>query len=395
MTTVGPVNRTNLRGARSGGGVGYSPCAFTGLANFTRQLNGSSQRDHTYRIIVRSAVEMLGLQGSWLMLVQHNGMLVKAGAFLPDGSEFREDLPGLEEATAQQLYQQVIHQEQALVIAPGSSPHRTAEHPAFHLAGDQALCLVPMKVARDPVGVLVLGARVNGKPNPFTMATFALANAIGQQAAIALYQFQLQCEVERFRGEVVNSLLRVIEARDGEVGQHSTRLVKYSEMLARGLDCSEHEIQQVCWAALLHDIGKIAIPQDILHRRGPLTVEEWDQVRRHPDIGADIIDSVTGLGAVAEIVRAHHENYDGSGYPRQLAGEDIPLGARILAVVDSFIAMTEGRPYLPARSPEEAVVELARCSGSKYDPQVIRKFLTLMCDHLEECCCELHSLLPA
>ena len=236
-----------------------------------------------------------------------------------------------------------------------------------------------MKVARDPVGVLVLGARVNGKPNPFTMATFALANAIGQQAAIALYQFQLQREVERFRGEVVNSLLRVIEARDGEVGQHSTRLVKYSEMLARGLDCSEHEIQQVCWAALLHDIGKIAIPQDILHRRGPLTVEEWDQVRRHPDIGADIIDSVTGLGAVAEIVRAHHELRRQQVSP-PAGKEDIPLGARILAVVDSFIAMTEGRPYLPfPRSCRRTSPLLGQQVRSAGDPEV----LTLMCDHLK------------
>jgi putative nucleotidyltransferase with HDIG domain len=150
-----------------------------------------------------------------------------------------------------------------------------------------------------------------------------------------------------------------------------------AERTAATLHCTEEEIQTIRRAGLLHDIGKISIPEEILHRPGPLAEEEWALIRRHPDVGAEIVLMVSNLAEVAELVRSHHERYDGKGYPRGLKGEDIPLGGRILAITDAYTTLTDGRAYREAISHNEAITELKRCSGSHFDPQVVEAFLSL------------------
>ena len=123
-------------------------------------------------------------------------------------------------------------------------------------------------------------------------------------------------------------------------------------------------------AALLHDIGKVAIPDEILHKPGPLTDEEWVLMREHPVIGERILRVLPGLGTVARIVRHEHERWDGGGYPDGLVAEAIPLGSRIIIAADTYHAITSDRPYRAARSHSEAVEELIRCAGTQFDPQV-------------------------
>jgi HD-GYP domain-containing protein (c-di-GMP phosphodiesterase class II) len=132
-------------------------------------------------------------------------------------------------------------------------------------------------------------------------------------------------------------------------------------------------------AAQLHDIGKIGIPEAILHKPGPLNEDEWGVMRRHPQIGQQILTQAKGqFGLVSHIVVAHHERWDGQGYPYRLAQQEIPLGARILSVVDSYDAMTSSRPYREALPTAQAREELLRCAGTQFDPQVVNAFLQVL-----------------
>jgi two-component system, cell cycle response regulator len=140
------------------------------------------------------------------------------------------------------------------------------------------------------------------------------------------------------------------------------------------LSLLSEELDEVVRAAELHDVGKMAIPDEILHKPGPLTDEEWSFVRQHTIIGERILGAAPALLAVAKLVRASHEHWDGSGYPDGLAGETIPLGARVVAVCDAFDAMTTSRPYRDAMSVEEALTEIRACSGTQFDPTVVEAF---------------------
>lgn len=172
-------------------------------------------------------------------------------------------------------------------------------------------------------------------------------------------------------------LSHALEIKAESTAAHSIRMTRLAERLAAACHCTDEEIQTIRWAGLLHDIGKIGIPDDILRRPGPLSEQEWAIIRRHPDIGAEIVLMVTQLTAVGELIRAHHEHYNGSGYPRGLAGGEIPLGARILAVADAYTAMTDGRIYRPTISHSAAIEELQRCAGRHFDPWVVEVILSM------------------
>jgi two-component system cell cycle response regulator len=165
-------------------------------------------------------------------------------------------------------------------------------------------------------------------------------------------------------------LLRALAERDPGLGTHA-ETVALAAATAEALELTPDEIEHVRHASELHDVGKVAIPDAILGKPGPLTDEEWSFVRRHPIIGERIILAAPALARVASLVRSSHERWDGAGYPDALAGEQIPLGARIVAVADAFAAMTAGRPYRAARSPEEALAELRREAGTQFDPAVV------------------------
>ncbi len=177
----------------------------------------------------------------------------------------------------------------------------------------------------------------------------------------------------------VRVLTAAAAARDRGTDAHSQRIVQLAEATTRQLGGSEEEQHLIRLAALLHDIGKIGIPDAILHKPGPLTAEEWTIMRRHPEIGRQILEEAGGIfRPLATIVAAHHERWDGKGYPIGLVGEEIPLAARILSVVDSYDAMTSHRPYRTPFSPREARAELQRGVGDQYDPCVVEAFLAVL-----------------
>jgi HD-GYP domain-containing protein (c-di-GMP phosphodiesterase class II) len=163
------------------------------------------------------------------------------------------------------------------------------------------------------------------------------------------------------------------------IAGHSQRTALLAQTLARGLKRPEEEAHLIARAALMHDIGKLSIPATTLNKPGPLTEQEWTIMRSHPQIGYLMLIGAGGIySRIAPLVLAHHERWDGLGYPLGLAGEAIPLGARILAVVDAYDAIIEWRPYRPSRSTEEAKAEVLRCAGSFFDPMVVEVLLQVV-----------------
>lgn len=185
-------------------------------------------------------------------------------------------------------------------------------------------------------------------------------------------------------GSTLRALSAALDSRDSDTEGHSQRVVAYAEAIARRIGLSDEDIATLRNGAILHDVGKIGVPDAILRKPGLLTPAEQTIMRTHPDIGFGMLESIDFLKSAAPMVRHHHERYDGTGYPKRLKGEEIPIGARIFAVADSFDAMTSDRPYRPASSIEEALQELSRFAGSQFDPQIVEAFLKLSPQELAE-----------
>ncbi len=173
---------------------------------------------------------------------------------------------------------------------------------------------------------------------------------------------------------LAEALVAALDVREHETGLHSKRVACHTLVLARRFTDSEEQLRQIYWGALLHDIGKIGIPDAILLKQGSLTDAEWAVMRTHPEKGHIILKAVPFMQEAAEIVLTHEERYDGRGYPRGLQGEQIPLGARIFAVIDALDAVTTDRPYRPAASFDAARAEVGRGAGSQFDPRAVEAF---------------------
>jgi putative nucleotidyltransferase with HDIG domain len=189
-------------------------------------------------------------------------------------------------------------------------------------------------------------------------------------------------ESESAYDSTLRALSVALDVRDRELEGHSQRVARYMELMARELRLAKVDLPTLRRGALLHDLGKIGMPDEILRKTGKLESSEWTIMKRHPAYGARILAGIPFLSGAAEIVRHHHEHFDGSGYPDGLAGEEIPLGARIFALADAFDAMTSDRPYRKAMSLPDALKEIERCSGGQFDPAIAAAFLRLPTERL-------------
>jgi diguanylate cyclase (GGDEF)-like protein/putative nucleotidyltransferase with HDIG domain len=184
----------------------------------------------------------------------------------------------------------------------------------------------------------------------------------------------LELETKERAVSIIYALAATVDAKDHYTYGHSKKVSQYAVKMAETMGLPPEKVTTIRAAGLLHDIGKIAVPDSVLNKAGPLSAEEWDPIRAHPELGIEILKHVIDLVNCLPGILHHHEHYDGSGYPGALKAEEIPLEARVLAIADAYDAITSMRPYHNQLSPQEALDELKRCSGTQFDPELVKIF---------------------
>jgi putative nucleotidyltransferase with HDIG domain len=284
-----------------------------------------------------------------------------------------------EPEAAMPYYLQALQQHEPIFLKRDDPQLSPAVRKALMLDLAHTIYISPLKVGSEVLGLLVLGERREDNREPFDVNKLRMVGAIADQAANALQRANMHEQMETTFLETVLALANAMDARDTDTQNHSRVLRELAGVICEEIGCSEDEVWAVRWAALLHDIGKIGVPDDILKKEGSLQPEEWAQMKLHPEIGARIVAPVKKLDQVAPLIRAHHEHFDGNGYPYGLKGEEIPLGARILTIVDSFSAMTDPkRLYYNPRTREDAINELRARKGTQFDPVLVDVFINLI-----------------
>jgi len=255
----------------------------------------------------------------------------------------------------------------ALAALPGLRGIALADAPAV---------VTRVTVQGSPAGVLAL-LRLE-HPESFRLSDQKLLRSVAEQVAMAVSNCELYEDLQNFLMATVKSLVNAIEAKDSYTSGHSERVNLISMLIAKAMGLDEETLETVRWASILHDVGKIGMPECILNKPDRLNAEEQEIMRRHPDRGYKVLTPIRQLSTPAVSVRAHHERWDGRGYPQGLTGREIPQVARIIAVADAFDAITTTRPYREARSIEYATRQILAVRGTQLDPEVVDVFLTLI-----------------
>ena len=265
----------------------------------------------------------------------------------------------------------------AVSVGPGN---------AYRLGGDEFCILVPCGDLAAEHVVEAARSALSARGEGFNVGASSGHAVLPEEAgtpseALRIVDQRMYAEKSgrstRVAHQTHELLLRILREREPELGEHVEGVARMATDLARLLDVDSEDVDVIRRAAELHDIGKIAIPEEILSKPGPLDEREWDLMRRHTLVGERILGAAPALRPVAVLVRASHERWDGKGYPDGVAGSDIPLGARIIFVCDAFDAMTSARAYRPAMHEEDAIAELRRGAGTQFDPQVVELFAQL------------------
>jgi putative nucleotidyltransferase with HDIG domain len=242
-------------------------------------------------------------------------------------------------------------------------------------SGSGSELAVPIRVDGEIWGVLNMDSL---EDSAFNEADMLLVDAVAAHTGSALHRSRLFSELESTFTTTLAVLSDALEAKDSYTAAHADDVAEFAVRVAERLGLEDDDLRNVRYGALLHDIGKIGVRSEVLNKPGRLTEAEFDEIKQHTIIGSKMLERIPYFGAVPPIVRSAHERWDGRGYPDGLAGEDIPLGARIVCACDAFHAMTSDRPYSKARSVEEAAAEMARCAGSQFDAAVVRALLEVI-----------------
>ena len=347
------------------------------LFQLTRQLVATDNVD-TVLDSTRQIVEDLNVSFAWILTPKPDGAFTYRAAYPTNVLEAKYGISRPIPRLAERYFQDVLVSGEPALLSRSTNGVTEETKKALLMESVTTLCISPLKVGDEAIGLLVVGNTLDRSQPGIDPNKVRLISNMADQVANALLRADLHEQMEESFVQTVIALATAAESHDSYTQGHMGNTVVLSEETGREMGLTDDMIKALHWAAQLHDIGKIGIPMEIINKTGPLSPAEWEVMKRHTIIGARIVAPIKKLDNVAPIIRAHHERFDGAGYPYGLAAETIPLESRILSVVDSYCAMIDERSYRKARTHAEAVMELKRCSGTQFDPKIVEAFLRVL-----------------
>jgi putative nucleotidyltransferase with HDIG domain len=326
---------------------------------------------NVYEMILRACLQITGATRGVYVTSRAGGRMRVRAAHEVDGYPAKEPSPFI-----QALCRRVIERNEPLVCNGGTENGvEDIEGSADDGERFRNLVVSPVVLMQDLDGVVIVGDKPAGGFDPHDVETLL---SVGHHAKVAVENRRLEHALQMAYVSTVSILADAVEAKDPYTHGHCEMASRYARLVAERMQLAAGEQAVVCYAALLHDVGKIGVSDGVLHKPGPLLPEEMELMRAHVRVGHDLLRNVPVLQSVADVVLHHHERFDGDGYPDGLRGDEIPLASRIVAVVDAYCAMITRRSYKEAYTEQHAREEIRRCAGSQFDPHVVDAFLQVV-----------------
>ena len=336
-------------------------------------INSTIEVESLYQLVVKTTMDTLQAQIGYIILHDADNAQLKVinlvGHRQPLGQEVRLPMKPSSVSTW------VIENCRPLLIADMNQANQFDRFSALGYERKTLIC-APLTVKDEMIGTITVANKLNN--STYNHEDLELLSTIAAQASIAIKNAKLYDEQQKTYLNTIQALVSAIEASDSYTRGHSERVTRFSLALARKLELPQTRLKVIERAAILHDIGKIGIDLSLLNKEELLTAEDVAELQQHPTIGMKILEPIEFLHDVRLCIGQHHERYDGLGYPNNLAAEKLLLESRILAIADSFDAMTSDRPYRKALEVEVAILELAQNAGTQFDPELVPIFIELL-----------------
>ncbi len=341
------------------------------LLKATVAIASAMQLDPLLDTIMELGMKVMDAEGCSVLLVDEKEKKLQ---FVAASGAKKEEVKKLSLDMGEGVAGWVAQNDQPLLIEDVSKDDRFSKKIDETLTQKtKSLICVPLKVKERTIGVMEVMNKRGDKT--FTERDMVLFKPLSAQAAVAIERAKLYEDLEDMYISTVKSLAAAIDAKDPYTRGHSERVTRFSVLIAKELGLDDKTQRNVQLCGLLHDVGKIGVPISVLRKKDKLTDEDWKHIRRHPVLGAEIVSPIAQLKELIPNIRHHHERYDGKGYPDKLKGEDIPLISRILAVADTFDALTSERPYRSGLADKAALEEMEVVKGTQLDPACVEAFL--------------------
>jgi len=333
--------------------------------------NSGLNLDELYEQLLETILETVPADRAFLLLWDE-----QSGIIDPVASAFGRRQPAQSTNVSKTVVEECVKNGVSILSSDAMSDTRFKAGQSIMLQHIRSVLCVPVESAQNVLGAIYLDTLAAS--GIFLEFDLELVSAIGKQAGVAIERARLMDNLSNLFYQTIRTLVATIEAKDKYTRGHSERVTSYAVQIAQEMELEQETIDLIHLGGLLHDIGKVGIPESVLNKPGRLTKEEFEIIKTHPVIGADIVRNIQGTERVLELVLHHHEKFEGGGYPDGLSGDQITLPTRILTVADCYDAMTSSRSYRKNFVKEEIIAEFERCSPSQFDPDITKVFLELI-----------------